>query len=84
MNKLHLLCMPAQDLLERYLWELTEQQNHLDSQEGSPHRSYSEGRGSLLISVGYLIDEQAVEVSVIQALNLSGKGEECLLYTVRS
>lgn len=63
----------SKELLERYLLELSERQKYLDN--------YTANKGgSLQISVGYLMDKSVVEVSVIQARNLPGNGECCVLY----
>ena len=60
--------MTPRDLEERYLWELSEQQKYLDN------HTLKTG-GSLHVSVGYLIDKEEVELSIIQAKNLPGKGK---------
>ncbi len=69
-NKVQLLRTEARDLLERYLWELSEQQKYKDN-----YSVNGTSGGSLQISVGYLIDESVVEVSIIQAGNLPGNGK---------
>ncbi len=58
------------DLLERFLWELSEQQKYLDLNQKTTFKA-----GSLQISMGYLIDRGEVEVSVIQATELVARGE---------
>ena len=58
----------AQDLQQRYLWELSQQQKYLGN--GSVI-----DRGSLEVSVGYLIDKEEIELSVIQAKNLPSNSE---------
>lgn len=72
-NRLNLLQSSAQDLMERYLWELSEQQKYLQEDNYSVIR-----RRELHISVGYLIDQQLVEVSIIQAKNLPGRSKSSL------
>ena len=62
-SKLNLMQSSAQDLQQRYLWELSQQQKYLGN--GSVI-----DRGSLEVSVGYLIDKEEIELSVIQAKNL--------------
>ena len=61
--------MPAQDLLERYVYELSEQQKYLEN-----HSTLNQG--TLQLSLGYLIDKGIVEVSVVHAKNLVGKCEK--------
>ena len=73
MYKLQLLQTDSKELLERYLWDLTEQQKYWDD-----YISNTAG-GLLQISVGYLLDKAAVEVSVMQARNLPGNSE--LIYS---
>lgn len=68
-NKLQLLQTHSRELLERYLWELSEQQKYLDNY------SSNRGLGSLQISIGYLIDKAVIEISIIQAMNLPGNSE---------
>ena len=73
MNKLQLLQTDSKELLERYLWDLSEQQKYLDNCDDI--MASNTAGGLLQISVGYLLDKAVVEVSVIQAKNLPGKCE---------
>ena len=70
MNKLNLLQKSPTDLLESFLWELSEQQKNLDLDSNALSRS-----GSLQISLGYLIDKEEVEISVIEARDLMARGQ---------
>ena len=73
MNKLQLLQTDSKELLECYLWDLSEQQKYLDNCDDI--MASNTAGGLLQISVGYLLDKAVVEVSVIQAKNLPGKCE---------
>ncbi len=64
-----MLQMSAKDLLERFLWELSEEQKYLDLDQHALSQT-----GNLQVSIGYLMDKAEVEVSIIQARNLMGKG----------
>jgi len=67
MEKLNLLQTSSTDLIQRYLTELEGQQKYIEM--GASLR-----QGSLHMSVGYLKDKGLVEVSIIQAKGLPGKG----------
>lgn len=56
--------MSGKDLIVKFLCDLSETQKYAE------HRA-----GTLDISVGYLMDKEVVEVSVIQARNLPGTGK---------
>ena len=66
-EKLNLIQTSSKDLIQRYLTELEGQQKYIEI--GASLR-----QGTLHMSVGYLIDKGVIEVSIIQAKNLPGKG----------
>jgi len=64
--------MPTRDLVLKYLQDLEHQQQKVTSEEDKPD---GPSQGTLHISVGYLDNKQVLEVSVMQARNLPGKGK---------
>ena len=73
-EKLYLLHTPPRQLLTRFLSELGKQQRNADLEVSAGRQC------TLQLNTGYLIDKQAVEVSIVQAKNLPGRGEVAITF----
>ena len=69
-KKLNILLTSSKDLILKFLLELGKQQRGVSTEEAS------QSQGTLQLSVGYLLDKQVLEVSVIQAKDLPGKSKQ--------